>query len=185
MTTIGVISDTHVRRGGKRQLPPRVFEAFTGVDLILHAGDLNTLQVVTDLEALAPVFTVYGNNDEWEVIHSVPATRRIPVEGCTIGLVHGDQRNIENVAKPVKPLTYMGNRQTASYALSHFEFEDDINCIVFGHSHRSLVAWHEVNGRQILLFNPGSPTDKRYGPHYSFGLLRVEGKRLEPELITW
>jgi uncharacterized protein len=185
MTTIGVISDTHINPGGRRQLPPRVFEAFAGVSFILHAGDLNTLQVVSDLETLAPVFAVYGNNDDWEATHRLPATRRIPVEGCVIGLVHGDQRNIENTAGRAKPLAYTGNRQTAAYALSHFEFEDDINCVVFGHSHRSLVAWHPLNGRQILLFNPGSPTDKRYGPHHSFGLLRVDGTRLEPELIAW
>ncbi|MDQ3813584.1 MAG: metallophosphatase family protein, partial [Armatimonadota bacterium] len=180
MTTIGLISDTHIIRGGRRQLPPRVFEVFDGVDFILHAGDLNILQVVTDLEAIAPTFAVYGNNDDWEALHTLPATRRMEVEQCVVGLVHGDQGR-----DSPKPLDFSGNRQTAANALSRFVFEDDVNCVVFGHSHRSLVAWHELCDRKVLLFNPGSPTDRRYGPHHSVGLLRVDGKRLEPELITW
>ena len=182
MALIGVLSDTHIRRGGKRQLPSRVFEAFNSVDLILHAGDLNTLQVVTDLEFIAPVFAVHGNNDDSEVMQSLVATRRVEVENCVIGLAHGDQPH-DNDVRPLEDTP--GNRQTAANALSHFEFEDDVNCVVFGHSHRPLIARRELNGRSILLFNPGSPTDKRYGPHYACGLLRVDGKRLDAELITW
>ena len=44
---------------------------------------------------------------------------------------------------------------------------------------------HEVAGRKILLFNPGSPTDRRYAPHYGLGILRIDGTQLDPELITW
>lgn len=165
--TIGVISDTHIIPGWKRQLPPMVWEKFKGVDFILHAGDLNTLQVITDLETLAPVFAVYGNNDNWEAVHTLPATREIQIEACQIGLVHGDVGT---------------GKSTPTRALSHFQKAD---CVVFGHSHRSLIEWQELPGRRVLLFNPGSPTDKRWGPHFSLGLLRVDGKRLEPELITW
>lgn len=185
MTTIGIISDTHIRSDGKRRLPPQVLAAFQAVDLILHAGDLNTLEVVAELEALAPVVAVRGNNDEREVLQRLPVTQRIPVEDCVIGLVHGDPGNTEIIAGPIKPLEFSGNRETAAYAVRHFQYEDDIQCVVFGHSHRSLVAWHEVEGRRVLLFNPGSPTDKRWGPHHSCGLLRVDGQRLDPELITW
>jgi len=185
MTLIGVISDTHIIPGRRRALPPIVFETFRDVDFILHAGDLNTLQVVTDLEAIAPTFAVYGNNDNWEAVHTLPATRRIEIEDCIIGLVHGDQKPDESVTGPAKPLGFPGNNYTSGQALAHFASDEPIDCVVFGHSHRSLIAWLELRDRKVLLFNPGSPTDKRWGPHHSLGLLRVDGKRLEPELITW
>ena len=61
---IGLISDTHIRIPGHRaglssltaeELPSEVKVAFTGVDLILHAGDIYTLPVLDDLETVAPV----------------------------------------------------------------------------------------------------------------------------------
>jgi putative phosphoesterase len=182
MTTIGIISDTHIRAGGKRQLPPRVFDDFNGVSLILHGGDLTSEHVLTDLETIAPVLAVYGNNDGWELTARLPQARRIPVEDCIIGLTHGD---LSANNQTVRPLEFAGNRYAAAQAWSHFEHDGDISCVVFGHSHRSLCAWHEVAGKRVLMFNPGSPTDKRYGPHYSLGLLRVDGRKIEGEIISW
>ncbi len=141
MTTIGVISDTHIKEGGKRQLPPEVFATFKNVDLILHAGDLNTLQVLGDLEAMAPVVAVYGNNDDWEAMRRLDTTQRIAVEDCVIGLVHGDVA----AGPSVRPLGGApGNNQTAAYALSHFP---DADCVVFGHSHWPLLQWLELSAR--------------------------------------
>jgi putative phosphoesterase len=113
MTTIGVISDTHIKPGGKRQIPPQVYDAFTNVDLILHAGDLNTLQVITDLEAIAPVVAVYGNNCDWEVLHSLKQTQEVQVEQITIGLTHGDI----GLNSKGQPTSSMGTKWAA---LSHF-----------------------------------------------------------------
>jgi len=173
MTTIGVISDTHIRPGGRRLLPPRIFDLFASVDLIFHAGDLNTMQVVADLEAIAPVVAVHGNNDDGEVMARLPPTRQMQIEECWIGLAHGDRGH---------PQFTRSTAKTPANALSWFE---GVDCVVFGHSHRSLVEWLELPGGRVLLFNPGSPTDKRWGPHHSCGLLRVDGRRLEPELFTW
>jgi hypothetical protein len=182
MTIIGVLSDTHIRPAGRYRLTPQVFEAFENVDLILHAGDLNTLQVLSDLEALAPALAVHGNNDDWQAMQSLPPTRRIEVEACVIGLTHGDV-GLDGTVKPWTGVT--GNSQTAANAYSRFEFEDDVSCVIFGHSHRSLIHWHEQDGRRTLMFNPGSPTDKRWGPHHSLGLLRVDGRTISAELLTW
>jgi putative phosphoesterase len=118
MTTIGVISDTHIKPGGKRQIPPQVYDAFTNVDLILHAGDLNTLQVITDLEAIAPVVAVYGNNCDWEVLHSLKQTQEVQVEQITIGLTHGDIG-----------IKFQRPSSTRLVALSHFP---NVDCVVFG-----------------------------------------------------
>src|SRR6476646_9929268 len=115
MTTVGVIADTHVLPGGRFKLPPIVFEKFANVNFILHAGDLNIMQVVTDLETLAPVFAVQGNNDRWDVLTSLPSKREMQIEKCTVGLVHGHEGH---------------GKSTPARALSHFPNAD---CVVFGH----------------------------------------------------
>ena len=170
MTTIGIISDTHITPGGKRQLPPMVFETFAAVDLILHCGDLNTLQVVRDLEALAPVVAVRGNNDDHEAVLQLPTRRIITIESCHIGMVHGDRGN---------------GRNTPEIALSNFADEENLDAVIFGHSHWPFLEWREHLGAQILLFNPGSASDKRRAPHFSCGLLHVENRKIEAEIITW
>jgi len=183
MTTIGVLSDTHILPGGRRQLPPIVFETFAGVDLILHAGDLNTLQVLGELEALAPVYAVRGNNEDAATYAALETTQRIAVEECVIGLTHGDLPAENSKPRPLQAAT--GNRQTAANALSHFADDATVNCVVFGHSHRPLELNVPVGGREVLLFNPGSPTDRRYAPDFSCGLLRVDGRSIQVELVTW
>lgn len=182
MMTIGVLSDTHIRPNGKRQIPDQIREFFRGVDLILHAGDVNTLSVLLELESLAPVFAVHGNNDDAEAMCILPTSRRIPVEKTVIGLVHGDQSAGRAI---VRNTGYEGNGYAAAHAISHFEHDGDIGCIVFGHSHRTLCVWHELAGHKVLLLNPGSPTDKRYGPHHACAILRVDGESIEAELKTW
>lgn len=180
MTTIGVVSDTHVKEGGKRVLAPRLFEVFQGVDLILHAGDLNTLQVVHDLEAIAPVFAVHGNNCDWDVLQGTPQTREMTIEGVNIGLTHGD---IPAPGAIVKAGDYLGNNHSGAIALSHFPAAD---CVIFGHSHWPLIQWKKrPGGGQVLLFNPGSAGQKRKAEQFSCGLLRVDGTKLDAEIIAW
>ncbi|HVF84622.1 MAG TPA: metallophosphoesterase family protein, partial [Abditibacteriaceae bacterium] len=104
-------------------------------------------------------------------------TRQMQIEQIQIGLAHGDVGN---------PSQRMGS-STRWLALSHFP---DADCVVFGHSHRPLIEWLEMNDgkgglRPVLLFNPGSATKKRGAPQHSCGLLRIDGKHIEPQLITW
>ncbi len=180
MKRLGIISDTHLSETGKRALPPRVFELFRGVDFIIHAGDFTSRRAISDLETIAPLVGVRGNNDPAHL--ELPRSRRLEVEGAVIGLAHGDRgQNLHE-----HPLgQFRGNNSTAANALSLFEFEDDVSCLIFGHSHNPLIAWHRVRGREMLLFNPGSPTDKRWGPHYACGILQIDEDRLEPQLFTW
>lgn len=180
MTLIGVVSDTHVKPFGKRVLAPQLFDIFKDVDLILHAGDLNTLQVVSDLEAIAPVFAVFGNNCDCEVLNITPQTRLLQLENVRIGLTHGDIPAQDEI---VKTGAYRGNNHAAEIALSHFPAAD---CIVFGHSHWPLIHWKKrADGSDLLLFNPGSAGQKRKAEHFSCGLLRVDGAKIEPKIITW
>jgi putative phosphoesterase len=180
MKRIGVISDTHLSETGKRGIPDRVFEYFRGVDFILHAGDFTSRRAINDLQVIAPVVGVRGNNDPAHL--ELPRSRRFGVEEVVIGLCHGDRgQNLHE-----KPLgQFPGNQSTAANALSLFQFESDINCLIFGHSHNPLLMWHRHEGREILFFNPGSPTDKRFGPYFGCGLLQIDGDKIEPHMWTW
>ena len=146
---IGIISDTHIPRFKK--LPEAIWEHFAGVELIIHAGDLSILSVTKELETIAPVVAVQGNVEVDEVIHTLPIKREIVVGHCRIGIVHilGDSHNRERIARQEFPKA---------------------RCVVFGHTH---IPWNqEYNG--LLLFNPGSATDRRRQPRCSIGMLYVD-----------
>jgi len=148
---IGVISDTHIRSSAKL-LPNIIFEIFDGVDMILHAGDILIEEVIIELETIAPVYVVAGNNDSYEMLERYGTRKIITVNGKRIGLTHGISRG----------RTYMN-----AYA----EFLDDnVDCVVYGHSHKP----HNEVIDGILFFNPGSPTSRRFEPRYSLGLLTVD-----------
>ena len=145
---IGIISDTHIPHFKK--LPNAIWEHFAGVELIIHAGDLSVLSVVKELETIAPVVAVQGNVEEDEVIHTLPIKREIVVGHCRIGIVHilGDSQNREKIAQQEFP---------------------NARVVVYGHSH---IPWNEErNG--LLLFNPGSATDRRRQERCSIGLLHI------------
>lgn len=150
---IGVISDTHMF-SRSRNLPKRLVQGLAGVDLILHAGDFTDLAVIPMLEKIAPLEAVAGNNDGSPIVKRFGYSKVVNIGGKRIGLVHG----------------HLGpGRSTEEKALRSFQ-EAQVDAIVFGHSHVPYLD--TVNG--ILLFNPGSPTDKRFlAPKYSFGLLEI------------
>ena len=63
---VGVISDTHIPHFPA--LPEAVWQHFAGVELIIHAGDLSILSVISELETIAPVVAVQGNVEHEEII---------------------------------------------------------------------------------------------------------------------
>jgi putative phosphoesterase len=159
---IAVISDTHLPRGARR-LPETCLERIAGADLLLHAGDFVTFDVLRDLEAIGPpVAAVHGNVDSGELLRLLPAERVVEAEGARIALVHdaGARRG---------RLERMRRR-----------FGDRAQVVVFGHSHLPL---HETCEDGFQIFNPGSPTDRRRAPAHTMGLASVENGRLEFELI--
>lgn len=182
MKFIGVISDTHIQAGSSRMLPEQVYEAFEGVEMILHGGDLTCPSVLEALNLLAPTIAVRGNND-WGPLSLLPTSRRVEIENVVIGMTHGDRP--ANDVRVRKLTDAPGNSQAAADAISHFEYDDDVNCIIFGHSHRALLQEREIGGRQVLLLNPGSPTDRRWSPHFGCALLKIDDTKIEPELIIW
>jgi putative phosphoesterase len=155
VTVIGVVSDTHFPRFG-RALPRALERGLrrAGVTRILHLGDMTDLLAVPLFEAIAPFDAVAGNNDGAAIVERFGRRKLVQVEDVRIGMIHGDGRR----------------GTTKSRALEAFA-DGEADVILFGHSHRPLVA---REGR-VLLANPGSPTDKRLNPLYSYAILTVHG----------
>lgn len=157
---IGVISDTHIPTRADR-VPQAVFRHFKGVHLILHAGDIEDMMVIYDLEEIAPVKAVVGNMDPYELREELPVKRIVKAGGVNIGLIHG----------------WGDPKGLPQRVLEAFSGEN-VQCIVFGHSHQPFNE--EVQG--ILLFNPGSPTDRMFATYNSIGILHIE-KGIKGEII--
>lgn len=161
---IVVVSDTHVPRFSAR-LPSALERiAAEAPDLILHCGDLTELTVIARLEEIAPVRAVAGNNDGPAIRARFGSRAIVRIAGIAIGMVHGD-----------------GQRGTTlGRAVAAFE-EEAIDAIVFGHSHIPYCERH----RDRLVLNPGSPTDKRRQPTFSFATLDVTDGTLVPRIVTF
>ncbi|WP_026695765.1 metallophosphoesterase family protein [Peribacillus kribbensis] len=156
-----VISDTHMPRRASK-LPGILMEELKGADLILHAGDWQTPEVWKELRGYAEVKGVWGNVDGPEMKELVSEKLLLMIEGVRIGVVHGH-----------------GKKGTTEKRALHAFENEEVDCIIFGHSH--IPMKREEGG--ILLFNPGSPTDKRRQALYSFGRLTVSSGNVQAEHI--
>jgi putative phosphoesterase len=161
---IGVVSDTHLPRFGRR-LPRALVEGLEGarVELVLHCGDWTADWVPSLFEAIAPVEGVAGNNDGPGLVERFGRRRVVLAAGVGIGLVHGD----------------LGSGRTTPQRAARSFGADEADVVCFGHSHMPLVE-RLPDGR--LLLNPGSPTDRRRQPRFSWALLEVEDGEARAEL---
>jgi hypothetical protein len=152
---VAVLSDTHAPRFWKG-CPPTVADRLRDVDLILHAGDVCTADVLDELASYAPLRCVLGNNDGPDVAAwGAPEVLYLDLDGLPVTMLHDSG-----------PATGRGARLRRRFP--------DAGLVVFGHSH---IPWNEVDGGQRA-FNPGSPTDRRRQPRGTMGLLEITGGRL-------
>ena len=142
---VAVLSDTHVRRGGRKALPAAALDHLRGADAILHAGDVLEQWFLDELAELAPVHAVLGNNDAGL---DLPERLQLDLEGVRVGMVHDS-----------------GARAGREARLARWFPACDL--VVFGHSHIPLDA----RGHGQRLLNPGSPTDKRTQPHHTLAVV--------------
>jgi hypothetical protein len=159
---LAIIADTHMAAGGMRRLPDRCAELIAATDLVVHAGDIMSLEALAEIEAIGPpVRAVTGNMDGWELRARLPETDEVEAAGATLAVLH-------DAGPAAGRLERMQRRFPAADA------------VVFGHSHLPL---HEREG-DFQIFNPGSPTERRRAPSHSMGLARAEDGRIEFELVT-
>lgn len=157
---IVVTADTHMPDTGK-QLPSRLKQELETTDLIIHAGDWNSMEVYHMLKEYAEVKGVYGNVDREDIKEQFPAKEMLEVHGHKTGIIHG----------------HGDKKTTEKRALEAFEGEE-VDIIIFGHSHIPILRYF----KKKLLLNPGSPTDKRTLPYYSFAILTV-GEEIRAEHV--
>jgi putative phosphoesterase len=160
---VGVVSDTHLPRFGPG-LPAALREGLRheGVVLILHLGDFTGEDIPALFEAVGPLQAVAGNNDPPAIAARFGRRKIVAVEGVRVGLVHGDGAGGTTVSRSRR--AFAGER---------------VDVICFGHSHRPLCECRDG----VWLVNPGSPTDKRGQPRYSYAVLDIDGGRVVPRLV--
>jgi putative phosphoesterase len=160
---IGVVGDTHLPRFGG-ELPIALCEGLrsAGVELIVHVGDFTGAEIPALFEAIAPLEAVAGNNDPPELAARFGRRKILRVAGARLGLVHGDGQ------KGTTP-----SRSAAAFAAN------TVDAICFGHSHQPLCERRE----SLWLLNPGSPTDKRRQPRYSYAIVEITRGRVAPRLV--
>jgi len=170
---IGLVSDTHVP-AQLAALPRQLLDGLSGVDAILHAGDLVSLEVLGPLSAIAPTAAVAGNMDPPDVAKRLKEREVMALGGWKIGLQHGHQRHALQDR-------YIG----LSYDAPAFDifFQTmaaqlpDTQIIVFGHFHAPLIKqW-----RDRLFINPGAVAPSH--GHSSFGILTLDNSSAEAEIV--
>ena len=166
-TKIGLIADTHIPEA-RATLWPQVYEAFAGVERILHGGDVHDLALLDELEKVAPVYCARGNGEDGSGGRPVqPEDPRVKyvwtmqIEALTVGLTH------------YIPVEDSPASMTLPQFVERYWPDATPDVIVSGDSHTELIV--EKNG--ILCVNPGSPTyphnyDTQYG---TIGFLTIDG----------
>ena len=147
--TIGVISDTH------GLLRTQAWEALRGCELILHAGDVGSEEVLHELQRLAPVVAVRGNVDVEAWSRRLHATEMSEFQNKVFYVLH---RIADLDLKP----------RAAG-----------VGAVIFGHSHRPSIEWRDG----VLYFNPGSAGPRRFSLPVTVGRIELVDSELRPEII--
>lgn len=161
---LGVVSDTHISNIRQQvKLAPIVdFFHRAEVDLILHAGDVGSAEVILALEEVAKVAAVRGNADPPALSELLPDRVNLQIGARNVVMQHGHQgRTAITTARGIAA--------------------PGIDLLIFGHSHMPLI---ERLGETIL-FNPGSPTERNWSPHFGVGLIWVSEVEIVPDLILF
>ncbi|MBA4179869.1 MAG: YfcE family phosphodiesterase [Anaerolinea sp.] len=173
---IGLISDTHIPEA-RHELWPQVFDAFRGVECILHAGDIHDLVVIDQLSDIATTYAARGNGDDGSGGRPIqPFDSRlreawlIEVGGLRIGMTH-------DVPIPEYP-----PHLTLERALTRYFGTTELDVLIYGDTH--VEAIDHVGG--VLCVNPGSPTyprnlDTQLG---TIGFLEIDAHG-QPEATIW
>ncbi len=165
---IGLLADTHMP-GSIRELWPQVYDAFSGVDHILHAGDLHTLEVIDELGKLAPTIVSRGNGDAGIIDERIEDTWIMEWEGIRLAMIHHFPTPGKKPAEIIEA------------KIDRLFDRDRPDVIVYGHTHDESIHLHG----DVLLVNPGSPTlpknqSTRRG---TIGLLDIEAGHVTASLF--
>ena len=156
-----LVSDTHLPVRA-RDLPAELWAAVDEADVVVHAGDWVEVDLLDALEARAArLVGVYGNNDGPALRARLPEVARVELAGVRVAVVH-----------ETGAATGRERRCAAAYP--------DVDVLVFGHSH---IPWDTTasrpDGSTLRLLNPGSPTDRRRQPTFTWMTALAADGRLD------
>jgi uncharacterized protein len=174
---IGVLADTHIPDLAPRILP-RVCEALSGVDIILHAGDISRIEVLQELEPIAQTYAVAGNQESAEVRKFLQESQRLEFANRSIGLIHGHRAWSADLMNRGRYLLDARARQEALYKYLMSKFTN-VDAIVFGHTHQPYIKMHGG----VLLFNPGSATPA-HGQPATIGILEIGPYTIKGRIVA-
>jgi putative phosphoesterase len=149
---IGLISDTH------GLVRPDVHAALTGVELILHAGDVGGQHILDELGLIAPVRAVFGNTDTPGDPHLVMAID-MTIDDVRVHVSHGHELGSPTPARLLE------------------KYSADV--IVYGHTHKQLVA--SAEGRWVV--NPGAAGPRRFDLMPSVARMTISGREVAIEVV--
>jgi len=185
MTTlhIGVLADTHIPHILPR-LPEQVFAIFDRVDLILHAGDLDEENVLTELSHIAPTLAVRGNPHlRYGTLGSphLPGTIHLNLFGHRLVLIHGRPWLVLGFFDKVRAYFFCRDNEDLNRDLiaGYRRAFPTADVVVFGHSHRACVQ----RVGHTLFFNSGAVCPTRLEPNPSVGLLTIGPTGVEADII--
>lgn len=157
-----LVSDTHVPQRA-RALPDQVWAAVDDADVVFHAGDWVSAELLDMFEQRSrQLVGVYGNNDGGDLRQRLPETASVTLEGVRFSMIHetGPAKGREERCEALFP---------------------DADVLVFGHSH---IPWDTTSAGGLRLLNPGSPTDRRRQPVCTYMTAVVGNGRLgDVELV--
>lgn len=146
---IGVISDTH------NLLRSEATTALQGSDLIIHAGDIGSLQILENLKKIAPIVVVRGNNDKESWAEEIPIFEIIKLNDISIYVIHDIKDANINTLK------------------------EEVKIIISGHSHKPSI--NERDG--IIYLNPGSAGPRRFKLPVTVAKIKILDTNIKAEII--
>jgi uncharacterized protein len=152
LASIGLISDTHYQ-DRLFDLPPGLADAWTNIDLILHAGDIGELSVLDLLSKFAPVIAVHGNDEPEDVIKELPGQQIVVINGLRILLWHSHYPDPEEEKAKRK-----GTWGPKLERIAERGREVSAKIVVYGHTHVPMIYRHG----DIRLINPGALSSGSY-----------------------
>lgn len=148
MHRIGIISDTH------GLLRPEAAAALAGVEHILHAGDIGSVEVLDGLRAIAPVTAVRGNVDHSPGVIDLPDTQTFEIEGLSVYILHNlDDLEIDPAA--------------------------GFKVVISGHTHQAQV----VHKNGVMYVNPGSAGPSRFHHNPCLAVMQAEGDEIDVQVV--
>jgi uncharacterized protein len=166
---IGLLSDTHIPEAAKQLPMAELRQAFAGVDLIMHGGDIYYRSVLEDLAQIAPVIAAQGDDDYGSTLMDdrVKDKHVLDIQGHRIWLIHERPKYFS----PPPPL------YRRAYELKNMEIPE---VVVFGHQHKTVVESYEG----MLLVSPGSPTFLHYKTGLgTVGILNINDGKIDVSIL--